>query len=148
MERRYRDRIMAEAEGREHGQLTRNEAAYRAHMASGSYEELRHALARLKTTKTYSYWMLDRIYIQAIPVAVHDYQLDAAFRALSDLLPDILRVPIGDLDPPETKAERDRRIAAYSAAGRSTRWIAGKVGVTQPRVVQILGRQRQAQKAA
>jgi len=57
-------------------------------------------------------------------------------------MPALLHVSVLDLDPPADKAERDRRIAAWAAAGKSTRWIAGKAGVTQPRVVQILARQR------
>jgi DNA-binding CsgD family transcriptional regulator len=50
--------------------------------------------------------------------------------------------------PAEDKDERDRRIIAWSAAGRSTRWIAGRTGITQPRVVQILGKHRTSKMAA
>lgn len=142
-ERRYAERLDAEAaarRGEDPNGPTRNEAARHAHYASGSYAALDQALRELRRHQTYSYWLLDRLYVQGLPLRVQDYRLDAALRALSDRLPQLLRVPILDLDPPdnEDKADRDRRIRAWAAAGRSTRWIGGKVGLSHVRVSKII----------
>jgi hypothetical protein len=139
-ERRYAERLDAEAaarRGESPDGRTRNEAARHAHYSSGSYAALDRALHDLKRKQTYSYWLVDRLYVQGLPLTVQDYRLDAALRSLSDRLPLLLICPATLLEP-TTMVERDRRICAWSAAGRSTRWIGGKVGLSHVRVSKII----------
>jgi hypothetical protein len=139
-ERRYRERVEAlidQAAGMERSGPTRNEAARKAHYASGSYLELDQALGELKQLEPFSWWVLDRLYVQPLPAMVPDDQLATALGLLSDRLPAVLRVPVQELDPPDSREERDRRIVAWAAAGRSTRWIAAKTGLSHQRVSQI-----------
>jgi hypothetical protein len=150
-ERRYRERVEAltdQAAGMERSGPTRNEAAYRAHMASGSYLELDQALGMLKQHQPFSCWVLDRVYVQQLPAGVEEDVLAMALGLLSDLLPMLLRVPVQDLDPPVDRVDRDRRISAWAAAGRSTRWIAARVDLSHVRVSKIIHEQAAAQRAA
>ena len=119
------------------------------HYQTGSYEELEEAMRQLRKRQPYSYFILSRRFVDAVPFAVDEARLSAALRALSDLLPDLIRVPGTLLPPPEDdKAERDRRIQAWAVAGRSTRWIGDRVGLSHVRVSKIIHQQRALRKAA
>lgn len=83
-------------------------------------------------------WVCERRYAQGLPVDADRDESLAALALLSRLLPADLRVPNNPPDAAEATMMRHARIREYAAAGRGTRWIADREGVSQRQVQRII----------
>lgn len=129
-------------------ELTRILDAKAAQYANGSYHDLEQAMRHLRRRQPYTFMVLQRVYVDGMKEWANRDRVDAALRALSDLLPDVLFAPTGAVSAEETRETRDAKIRQLAGQGLTSRAIASRVGVSHVTVSKVLKLQSPGTEAA
>lgn len=118
--------------------------AWQRHHEAGSWLELDRAMERLSSHRPSQAWLLNRAYIMGLVVGVGRDERLRALGALSGLLPEELRVPNNPSSPAEQEEQRRVDVLRWHGEGRSSRWIADKVGRSHTYVQGVVRRSEES----